>query len=94
MQQAKKIPVFTPKVQEILEKYKLPNYKYSIPGAWVLENNMTSFSCLRSGILRKITGYQVMYENPYDPEKKLVTPEDLAYEHYELRGEKEGNIPV
>jgi len=79
---------------DILSKYGLPDYKYSVPGSWVLESNMKSFSCLRAGILRKITGYQVMFENPYEEDHPLITAEDLAYQHYELRGEKEGNIPL
>lgn len=93
MSQSRHTPEFSPYVQQILDKYKLPAYIKSIPGSWVLESNMASFSCLRAGILRKITGFQVLFPNPYD-NGNLITAENLAYQHYELRGEKEGNIPL
>jgi hypothetical protein len=87
-------PQFSQDIDDLLKRYKLPEYKYSVPGSWVLNSNMKTFSCLRAGILRKITGYQVMFENPYTDEHELITAEDLAYAHYELRGEKEGNVPI
>lgn len=87
-------PIFTSEIDNVIKKYKLPNYKRSIPGAFILENNMKQFSCLRVGILRKITGFQVLFENPYSQEKELITAENLAYKHYELRGEEEGNIQI
>lgn len=84
------VPVFDEYVQGIIDKYRLPAYVKSIPGAWILESNMETFSCLRAGILRKLTGFQVMF----DWEGEYVTAENLAYKYYELRGEPEGNIPV
>jgi DNA repair photolyase len=89
-QQAVKTPVFDNTIQAIIDRYKLPAYRSSLEGAWLLESNMKSFSCLRAGILRKLTGFQVKFE--WDNE--IITAENLAYAHYELRGEKEGNIPV
>jgi len=51
---------------------------------------MKKFSCLRAGILRKLTGYQVLF----DYENEFTTAENVAYKHYELRGEEEGNIQI
>lgn len=87
-------PKFSEEIKNLLEKYKLPNFKRSVKGAFVLESNMKTFSCLRAGILRKITGFQVLFENPFSDEHELITAENLAYQHYELRGEEEGNIVV
>lgn len=89
-QQAAKTPAFDDTIQAIIDRYKLPAYRSSLEGAWLLESNMKSFSCLRAGILRKLTGFQVKFEW----ENEIITAENLAYAHYELRGEKEGNIPV
>lgn len=89
-EKSQKVPVFDNYTQELINRYKLPKYLYSIPGGFVLEANMVTFSCLRAGILRKLTGYQVFFE--YD--SQLLTPENLAFKYYELRGEPEGNISV
>lgn len=92
---AVKTPEYNDSIGYILIKYKLPKYRYSVQGAWVLDNDMATFSCLRAGILRKLTGFQVKFEDPYiTSEPILLSAEDLAYKHYELRGEKEGNVPI
>jgi hypothetical protein len=85
-----KVPEFTDAVKNIISRYQLAAYVKSSPGAFVLDANDGKFSCIRAGILRKLTGFQVMFED----EGQLKTPENLAYEKYELRGDPIGNIPV